>query len=106
MINWQQISGASELEGLLSTSDTVILFKHSERCVVSRMAKRSFEAEYDGATPVYLVNVIEERPISNQIAQVTHITHQSPQVLVIKGGQCVFHVSHDHINAEEVKKHL
>ncbi|MFM7766407.1 MAG: bacillithiol system redox-active protein YtxJ [Bacteroidota bacterium] len=106
MINWQHISSESELADLFSKNETTILFKHSERCSVSRMAKRSFEADYDGATPVYLVNVIEERPISNLIAQLTHITHQSPQVLVIKGGQCIYHASHDHIIAEEVTKQL
>ncbi len=106
MINWQHISGVSELEQLFTIREPVVLFKHSERCSVSRMAKRGFESDYDGTTPVYLVNVIEERPISNQIAQITHITHQSPQVLVIKSGQCVYHASHDHINAEDVKKHL
>ena len=106
MINWQHISGENELAELFIKSESVVLFKHSERCSVSRMAKRGFEAEYDGAATVYLVNVIDERPISNQIALLTQITHQSPQVLVIKSGKCVYHASHDHINADEVKKQL
>lgn len=106
MVNWQHISSEIELSELLSNGEPIVLFKHSERCSVSRMAKRQFEAEYDAGIPVYLVNVIEERPISNQITQITLITHQSPQVLVIKNGRCVYHTSHDHINAEEIIKQL
>lgn len=106
MINWQTISGEQDLLGLFNSNTTCILFKHSERCIISRMAKKGFEAEYDGTAPAYLVNVIDQRPVSNQIAHITHVSHQSPQVLVIKNGACVYQASHDHINAEEVKKHL
>lgn len=89
----------------IQSPESVILFKHSERCSVSRMAKRTFENEYDGKTPVYLIQVIEERPISNKIAEISGVIHQSPQLLIMKNGRCLFSASHEDISAAEIKQY-
>lgn len=103
---WSTIEQESHLESLLNQTEPLVIFKHSERCSVSRMAKRTFESEYESDVPVYLIHVIEERPISNKIAEITGINHQSPQLLIIKDGKCVYHASHDHISAQDIKGFL
>lgn len=106
MVNWKSINDVNDLMALSQSNQTLILFKHSERCSVSRMAKRAFEMEYDATDPVYLIHVIDERPLSNSIAEITGVNHQSPQLLIIKSGQCVYHASHDHISAADIKAFL
>ena len=103
---WSTIEQESHLQSLLNQTEPLVIFKHSERCSVSRMAKRTFENEYESEVPVYLIHVIDERPISNKIAEITGINHQSPQLLIIKDGKCVYHASHDHISALEIKAYL
>lgn len=96
---WSTIEQESDLETLLKQTKPFVLFKHSERCSVSRMAKRMFEQEWNSDIQVYLINVIEARPTSNWVAQFFGINHQSPQVLVIRDGRCSYHASHDDIKA-------
>jgi bacillithiol system protein YtxJ len=43
---------------------------------------------------VYWVNVIEQRPLSNWIADTCGVRHQSPQLIKISGGRVEQHWSH------------
>ena len=106
MTNWLHLKDETDLLEKAHSTESVILFKHSERCSVSRMAKRTFEDEYESNLPVYLIPVIEQRSVSNKIAEITGVVHQSPQLLVMKNGQCVYHASHDHISAIDIKEIL
>lgn len=99
MTMWSTIELTTDLETLMKQGKSFVLFKHSERCSVSRMAKRMFEQEWNSDVDVYLINVIESRPTSNWIAQQFGVNHQSPQILVIREGHCTYHASHDDIKA-------
>ena len=105
---WNSLTDLKQLDDVVaeSASHAVILFKHSTRFPVSRMALKNFESEYsidaDAAKP-YFLDLIEHRDISNEIAARFGVTHQSPQVLVIKDGKSVYDESHDSIDAGVVK---
>ncbi|MFP5438096.1 MAG: bacillithiol system redox-active protein YtxJ [Bacteroidia bacterium] len=105
---WNDLTELKQLDTIVEESaDTpVIIFKHSTRCPVSRMALKNFENEYsigeEEATP-YFLDLIAHRDISNAIAERFNVIHQSPQVLVIKNGQSVYSESHDGIDAGVVK---
>jgi bacillithiol system protein YtxJ len=49
------------------------------------------------------VLVREDRPLSLAIAERTGVSHESPQVICLVGGQAVRHLSHYDINAAELK---
>ncbi len=68
------------------------------------MVKSRFEREWadNPAAPVYYLDLIKYRDISNTIADKLSVKHESPQVLVIKNGECVYHASHNAISAGEV----
>ncbi|MDW7690519.1 bacillithiol system redox-active protein YtxJ [Flammeovirgaceae bacterium SG7u.111] len=109
-MNWESLTKTEELEEIkkLSANKKVLIFKHSTRCSVSAMAydrlKRSWnEKEMEGVTPYYL-DLIRFREISNKIVEEFDVEHQSPQVLLIEDGKCVFHDSHFGINYQEIKK--
>lgn len=75
--------------------EPVIIFKHSTTCPISAAAYREVtKFEQDSNTPIALVRVIEERPLSNQIAADFEVRHQSPQALVIDHGAVTWHDSH------------
>jgi bacillithiol system protein YtxJ len=70
------------------------------------MALKNFENEYsikEGSAKPYFLDLIAHRDISNEIASRFGVTHQSPQVIVVKNGQAVYNTSHDSIDAGVVK---
>lgn len=107
-IDWKELTDLKQLDDVVSESADVpvIIFKHSTRCSISRMALKNFEREYgidaDKAKP-YFLDLLEHRDISNEIASRFDVTHQSPQLLLIKNGAAVYHTSHSDIDAEAVK---
>lgn len=104
-MNWRKLTSTTEFEDLMMQSSiegsAFILFKHSTRCMVSTMALRSFESEFNSEIPAYFVDLIRYRELSNYIAQVTQVTHQSPQVISIKSGKPVYFESHHNISATQ-----
>ncbi|TRX38358.1 bacillithiol system redox-active protein YtxJ [Flavobacterium restrictum] len=106
-INWIPLTDLGQLDAIvaLSNEKSVVIFKHSNRCSVSRMALKQFENEYDldDAVAVYFLDLLEYRDISNEIASRFNVFHQSPQLLLIKDGKSVYDVSHSDIDAGELK---
>jgi bacillithiol system protein YtxJ len=48
------------------------------------------------------LDLLNHRDISNAIAMQLGVHHESPQVVVIKNGQAVFHESHHSIDATTI----
>ena len=71
------------------------------------MAQKSFEMSFDmEGVNAYFLDLIAHRDISNQIATKWHIQHQSPQLLLIKNNEVVYHASHEDIDAIATKQAL
>jgi bacillithiol system protein YtxJ len=107
-INWNELTDLGQLNEILAASNEkpVAIFKHSTRCSVSRMALKQFENEFDSSDKVtpYFLDLIAHRDISNEIANRFGVTHQSPQLILIKEGKATYTVSHSDIDAEELGK--
>jgi len=106
-IDWNALTDLQQLNEIESESNEkpVVIFKHSTRCSISRMALKQFENEFDLHENVkpYFLDLIEHRDVSNEIANRFEVIHQSPQILLIKNGKSVYDVSHDGIDAEVLK---
>jgi bacillithiol system protein YtxJ len=92
-----------------SHTSEVVLFKHSTSCVISASVKKRLEAQWEkqlGDRPIYYLDLLAYRPISNEVARRFEVTHQSPQVLVISNGKSVYHASHIAISASGIAKHI
>ena len=101
-MKWNALTDLEQLNEIISLSNEkpVVIFKHSTRCSISRMALKQFENEFnfsDKVTP-YFLDLIAHRDISNGIASRFDVVHQSPQLLLIKEGKSVYHVSHSDIS--------
>ncbi len=104
-MNWIELASAEQLDAIITASATKpqIIFKHSTRCSISTMAKSRLErASKPDELPFYYLDLLSYRPISNKIAEVFDVEHQSPQVLVIKNGECVYTESHSGISMDEI----
>ena len=104
--NWITMDSLGQINEIIDNSEeqSVLIFKHSTRCSVSRMALKQFENEFKGAQDLdcYFLDLIKYREISNEISQKFSVTHQSPQVLIIKSGTCTYNVSHSDIVAASI----
>ncbi|MDP3680124.1 MAG: bacillithiol system redox-active protein YtxJ [Flavobacterium sp.] len=107
-INWNELTDLGQLNEIIAISNEkpVAIFKHSTRCSVSRMALKQFENEFNSSDKVtpYFLDLIAYRAISNEIANRFGVTHQSPQLILIKEGKAIYNVSHSDIDAEELGK--
>jgi bacillithiol system protein YtxJ len=107
-MGWVPLKEAQEWANILSSSreKAQVVFKHSTRCSISLLAKSRLEKYFKEGDTFYLLDLLTYPSISNAIASDLQVEHQSPQVLVIHDGKCIYHVSHSEIEYDEVKEKL
>lgn len=105
-MTWRALTDLGQLNEIVdeSTEKPVVIFKHSTRCSISRMALRQFEQEFnlEGKVVPYYLDLLEHRDISNEIANRFGVYHQSPQLIVIKDGKAIYDRSHESIDATKL----
>lgn len=107
-MNWQKLTSLAQLEALKKESSTqpILIFKHSTRCSTSAMALSRLERNWkEQNVKPYFLDLLSFREISNQIESTFNVEHQSPQVLLIKNGESVYDASHMSIAFDEIVKH-
>ena len=111
MVNWQPLESTAQIDQLIEESRQrpCLIFKHSTRCSISFIAKHRLEGSWDipaeELTPYYL-DLVAHRNISNLVADHFHVRHESPQLLLIRDGRCIFDASHLDISVAEFKSCL
>lgn len=104
-MTWKPLNTIDQLHSIYKSEEVSILFKHSTRCPVSAMAKRSLEYDKDllpKDTIIYYLDLIAYRDISNTIAEMWEVKHESPQLLIIQGERCLYNASHSDIEMRDV----
>lgn len=111
-MDWNKLETDSDLSNLIIISNNnpekyFIIFKHSTRCPVSAMSLHRLEKNWslvkEKITP-YFIDLIKFRSVSNQIEELFGVKHESPQLLLIKNGKCLYHQSHHLISVEELNQ--
>lgn len=103
-MNWTPLDSANQIDTIKQQTGYSLIFKHSTRCSISMMAKRRFEMDMDklpADMPLYFLDLIKYRDLSSKIAEDFHVHHESPQMLLIKDGDCILDQSHGSISVEE-----
>ena len=111
MAEFKEITSSQELEEILELScqRKIILFKHSTTCPISDCAWREvqdFIQDSSNEVLVVMIKVIESRPVSNQVTDFFGVKHQSPQVLLLSTKKVLWHVSHQTVTHNRIKKAL
>lgn len=104
-MNWIDLTDEQQLERLkeLSNQKAQVIFKHSTRCAISSMAKSRLERSTAPDTvDFYFLDLVKYRQLSNKIAEDFAVYHESPQVLLIKNGECIYDESHSGIQMDEI----
>lgn len=104
-MNWIALTDEEQLEIIKQESEKqpIAIFKHSTRCSISSMAKMRLErAETPQNISFYYLDLIRYRSLSNKIADLFKVHHESPQVLLIKNGECVYDESHNGIDMQDI----
>ena len=109
-MNWLPFESESDLEKIIEESfnKPQAIFKHSTRCSISSVAKMRLVSSwsFDDDLPVYYLDLLSYRDLSNLIAQKFNVEHQSPQLIVLKNGESIYHESHLNISVNDVKQAL
>ena len=98
-----RIDDRAALENLLTDSKQkpVIVFKHSNACSISSRAYRELERLGD---QVNILEVQAAREVSRELANLTGVRHETPQVIVLRDGKAVWNASHFDVKADDVLK--
>ncbi len=88
-MQWIPLNSDAQLTQLIqqSAARPQVIFKHSTRCPISSMAKSRLDrSQQPQGADFHFLDLIAYRPLSQKVAEVFKITHESPQVLIIKNG--------------------
>jgi bacillithiol system protein YtxJ len=108
-MNWIDLNDIQQLADIKELSKTrpQVIFKHSTRCSISTMAKSRLERNEQPTTgDFYFLDLLKHRSISNQVAEDFSVTHESPQILLIKNTECVYEESHSGIQMDEIAEQM
>lgn len=92
-----QVSEIKDMQGL------IVIFKHNTTCPISKSVRGRFEQEADSIPDlrrVYFLDLLAHRDVSDAVADQFDVPHESPQLLLIKDGKCIYNESMYNISAE------
>ncbi len=99
-MNWNSLNQLAQLDRIKEESKNhpVLIYKHSTQCSISRSTldrlERNWKESDMTALKPYMLDLLSYRDVSNEIVNAFQVEHESPQVLVIKNGEVVYHTSH------------
>ncbi len=101
--SWHSIKSIDDInEAVMQSNDgDVLIYKHSTRCGICWAAKRRLESVNADQLPIYIVDVVVDRPLSNLIAERFGVHHESPQAILLRNGEAAVVRSHSSIRPEE-----
>ena len=111
-VPWHPLDQMDDLDRLQeeSKTKTVVIFKHSTRCGISRMVLKNFESEFkapeNSEYKLYFLDLLARRDISTEVARRFGVQHESPQLIILRDGKVVHHASHHSIQPEMVGEYL
>ncbi len=108
-MKWIELKSNNQIKEIIEKSKAKpqVIFKHSTRCSISAMAKGRLERSLaPGNADFYFLDLITYRNISNQVSSEFDVYHESPQILVIKNGECVYDESHGSITMDEIEEQV
>ena len=105
---WIHLTSQEQLQEAINSNESKpqLFFKHSTRCIISKMALQDFERSTvidSSAADFYLLDLLNYRNISDEISKRLNIIHQSPQVIMLSNNEVLYSETHDRINGAKVQ---
>ena len=109
-MDWNALESLEDWKQAVEASHTspVVVFKHSTRCSISRMALKLTQQRWElpENTTAYLLDLLNHRDVSQAIAEDLGVEHQSPQMVLIRDGKALHHANHSNIDPVELLPYL
>jgi bacillithiol system protein YtxJ len=108
-MNWIPLTDEAQLEIISAASHNKpqLLFKHSTRCSISETAKNRLDRVTDNEIiDCYYLDLLKHRNISNKIAELYNVVHESPQILLLKNGDCIYEESQLGIQWDDITEQI
>lgn len=111
-MDWIEIKSEQDLDTISEESFQnnlgIAIYKHSTRCSISSVAKTRLSLSWDfkEELPIYYLDLLSYRHISDLIAEKFNVFHESPQLIVIKNGKVIYHNSHLSISVKDLHRAL
>jgi bacillithiol system protein YtxJ len=108
-MHWIHLTAEDQLQKIIvkSQEKPQVIFKYSSCChfseiVFQRLQKNCCRGDID----FHFLDLTNYNHISEKVSEIFGVPHQSPQILVINEGQCVFHESHPEISLAGILQHV
>jgi bacillithiol system protein YtxJ len=108
-MHWIHLTDEDQLQKIIvrSQEKPQVIFKYSTECHLSEII---FQRLQKNCCPEHIdfhfLDLTIYKNISEKVSETFHIPHQSPQILLIKEGECIFEDSHAEISLEEIMEHV
>ena len=88
-LSWTPLISVDEINTIkeISKNHSILIFKHSTSCGISRMVMKQFESlfnEENKQLKVYYLDLLNFREVSSKLSEDFQVIHESPHLLVIK----------------------
>ena len=91
-----------------SKARPVVIFKNSARCGISANAYqtyRDFVEEASGPGVLFtVIDILDSRSISDDLSKRTGIPHESPQAILLRGGEVAWFANHWDISRDSIEQ--
>jgi len=108
-MHWIHFTDEDQLQKIIvrSQEKPQVIFKYNSNCSLSEITFHRLQKDCcPDHMDFYFLDLKDHPEISEKVAEAFQIPHQSPQVLLINDGQCIFHKGHSEISLTEIVEHL
>jgi monothiol bacilliredoxin len=108
-MHWIHLTEEDQLQHLVvkSQEKPQIIFKYSPRWLSSDIAFRRLQEKCCPETAdFYFLDIITYRAVSDKLCDFCNLPNESPQVILIRDGACIYEESHWRINADELMREV
>jgi bacillithiol system protein YtxJ len=108
-MKWIELKALDQVQEIKNESilGPVLIFKHSYRCNISRAALDRLERHWSekemSMVKPYFLDLLSNRKLSDELAEVFNVEHESPQILLIAKGKPILNLSHFEIDYLSIK---
>ena len=98
------LENRKQLDELGAAKEARAIFKHNTTCSISKgvLERLLKEEKLDGLETIHVLDLLTHRELSDAVAGRFGVPHQSPQVLLISNGRCIYHEWGFDISGQEV----
>jgi monothiol bacilliredoxin len=104
----RELTSLADLREALGGSAPLFILQHSPHCHYCLIAHQLMDdvAAAHPEVSVVWVNVLDHRDLSDTIAELTLIKHESPQLFLFRHGEMVWHANYPDIARDAIEEQV